>query len=213
MGTKVKDSGGGDFTPAPAGIHRAVCIAYIDLGMQEGRDYHDQSKTVVKPQVVIMWEIPDETIEIDGEIKPQTIRKFYTKTIGEKSNLGKDLESWRGKKFTTEEREGFDLDKILGISCQINVVHETKGNKTRAKVTAVMPLGKGMEKLTPSIIPWRYDIIEDGEEFPPELTDGFRKMILNSAEMTGSTESDTEDTEDTEDPEYGPDDNPENLPF
>ena len=184
MGTKVTDTGGGDFTPAPTGLHRAICIAYVDLGTQEGPKYMCPGQTELKQQVVIMWETPDETIEIDGQQKPFVIAKFYTKSIGEKSNLGKDLESWRGQAFTPEEREGFDLDKILGASCQINVIHETtKDKKTRAKITAVLPLSKGMAKPKPSITPWRYDITENGQEFPEQLSDGLKKIILKSQEF------------------------------
>lgn len=184
MGTKVTDKGGGDFKPPPAGLHRAICIAYIDLGTQEGQDFHNPDETVHKPQVVVMWETPDETIEIDGEQKPFVVSKFYTKSISEKSNLCKDLESWRGQKFTDDERKGFDLDNILGVPCQLNVLHETKRNKTYAKITAVLPLSKGMLKPVPSVTPWRYDIIEDGTNFPEQLTEGFRKMILKSREFT-----------------------------
>jgi hypothetical protein len=196
MGTKVSDTGGGDFTPMPAGLHRAICIAYIDLGTQESQKYMCPNETVLKPQVVLMWETPDETIEIDGEHKPFTISKFYTKSIGEKSNLGKDLESWRSRAFTEDERKAFDLDNILGVPCQINVIHEVKNGKTRAKVDAVMPLSKGMEKPVPSITPWRYDIGENKQNFPEELTDGFKKIILKSQEMTNPAPPEVMDTTD-----------------
>ena len=216
MGTKVADSGGGDFTPCPKGVHRAICIAYIDLGTQEGQDFNDPTKTVLKPQVVLMWETPDETIEIDGEHKPFNICKFYTKSIGEKANLGKDLESWRGQEFTQEERDGFDLDNILGVPCQINVVHESKKGKPRAKITAVLPLSKGMEKPTPSITPWRYDVEENGETFPEQLSDGFKKIILKSKEFVSPAGSvDEPPVEDLRDFSNGdPDDSgSDDLPF
>jgi hypothetical protein len=197
MGTKVTDTGGGDFTPAPAGIHRAVCVAYIDLGTQEGPKYMCPGQTEFKQQVVIMWETPDETIEIEGEKRPFVIAKFYTKSIGEKSNLCKDLESWRGRAFTPDERAGFDLDKVLGAPCQINIVHEIKDKKTRAKLSAVLPLGKGMAKPISSTKPWRYDITENGQDFPEELSEGFKKIILKSQEFLNpakpSTGQDTTD--------------------
>lgn len=184
MGTKVADTGGGDFTPCPAGLHRAVCIAYIDLGTQEGQKYMCPGETVWKQQVVIMWETPDETIEVDGETKPFVVSKFYTKSLSDKANLTADLESWRGRSFTKEELKGFDLDNILGAPCQINVVHETKNNKVRARVANVLPLSKGMVKPTPSIKPWRYDVYENFRNFPPELSEGFKNMILKCREMS-----------------------------
>jgi len=201
MGTKVSDTGGGDFTPAPAGLHRAICIAYIDLGTQESQKYMCPGETVLKPQVVLMWELPDETTEYEGEQKPMTISKFYTKSIGEKANLGKDLESWRSRAFTDSERAAFDLDNILGKPCQVNVIHETKNGKLRAKVDAVMPLSKGMVVPQPSTTPWRYDIAENGEAFPEQLTDGFKKIILKSQEFVNPAPQETVDTTDYHD--YG----------
>lgn len=183
MGTKVSDTGGNDFVPVPAGLHRAICIAYIDLGTQEGQKYMEPNETVLRPKVAIVWETPDERIDIDGELKPQNITKFYTKSISQKANLAADLESWRGKAFTEEERKGFDLDNILGVPCQINVVHEFKNGKARAKLANVLPLSKGMPKPTPSIKPWRYDIFEDGMNFPPQLSEGFKKIIMRSQEI------------------------------
>ncbi|MHA1379626.1 MAG: hypothetical protein ACTSRG_14730 [Candidatus Helarchaeota archaeon] len=40
-----------------------------------------------------------------------------------KATMRKFLESWRGKKFTKEELEGFDLQKILGKPCQLQIIH------------------------------------------------------------------------------------------
>ena len=188
MGTKVSDSGGGgDFTPCPAGLHRAICVAYVDLGTQEGTKFNCPGETTWRQQVVLMWETPDETIEIDGESKPYVASKFYTKSLSPKANLTADLESWRGRVFTDEERKGFDLDNILGVPCLINVIHETKNNKTRAKVVNVLPLSKGMAKPEPSVKPWRYDVYEDFRNFPKGLTEGFKKMILKCREMSATS--------------------------
>jgi len=41
------------------------------------------------------------------------ISKRYTMSLGEQSTLRKDLESWRGKKFTPEELQGFDLNACI----------------------------------------------------------------------------------------------------
>ncbi len=182
MGMKVKEtSGGGDFTPAPAGLHRAVCVNYIDLGEQEQEFNGEKSR---KQQVVVTWEIPDETIEIEGETKPQVVCKFYTKSLHEKATLRHDLEGWRSREFTPDELAGFDLDNILGKPCQVNIIPYTKKNGQKStKVASVMPLSKGMEKPEPSIEPWRYSIEEDGYNFPTQLSDGFKKIIEKSSEM------------------------------
>jgi hypothetical protein len=184
MGTKVSNTGGSDFTPVPAGLHRAICIAYIDLGTQEGHKYQS-TEVVWKPKVVIMFETPDELLEIDGEKKPYNVCKFYTKSLSPKATLTHDLESWRGKAFTAEELKGFDLDAILGAACQINVVQEVRNGKTYSNLANVLPLSKGMQKPVASIKPWRYDVYENFKKFPPELSEGFKNMILKCKEMSG----------------------------
>jgi hypothetical protein len=182
MGTKVSDTGNGSFTPAPAGIHRAVCISYVDIGTHES-EYNGQKKQQNK--VMLTWELPDETIEINGERKPYIVSKFYTKSLHEKATLRHDLAAWRTREFTEVELKGFDLDNILGKPCQLNVIHETKNGTTRAKISAVLPLSKGMQKPTPSITPWRYDILEDGYNFPEQLSDKMIEIIKDSFEMRG----------------------------
>lgn len=183
MGTKVADSGGGvEFTPPPAGITRTVCVNYQDVGTHKSEW---QGETKWQNQVMLVWEI-DETYEADGKQVRFTIAKFYTKSLHEKANLRHDLVSWRGREFTEDELKGFDLDNILGKSCQLNIIHEQKNNKTRAKVTAVLPLGKGMEGLDPSIQPWRYDIGEDGYHFPEQMSDKMKARVGASREMSAA---------------------------
>lgn len=205
MGTKVANTGGGDFSPAPTGLHRAVCISYVDVGHQES-EFNGETK--IQNKVMITWELPDEMIEIDGEQKPFIVNKFYTKSLHEKATLRHDLVAWRGREFTPHELDGFDLDNILGKPCQVNIVHDTKNGKTRAKVTAVLPLSKGMLKPQPSILPWRYDITEDWMKFPEQLSDGMKNLIMKSKEVQeGSDEKIPEDTTD-----YSPQDD-DDIPF
>jgi len=185
MGTKVSNTGNGDFTPAPAGLHRAVCISYVDIGTHES-EYNGQKK--IQNKVMLTWELPDETIEINGEVKPRVVSKFYTKSLHEKANLRHDLASWRSREFTEEELKGFDLDNILGKACQVNIIHEKKQAGVRAKVSAVLPLSKGMIKPEPSIEPWRYDIEEDGYNFPSQLSDKMKELIRKSFEMSGTND-------------------------
>ena len=72
------------------------------------------------------------------------ISKTYTASMHEKAALSKDLESWRGRAFTDEERDGFDLKKVLGQPCLLNVIHENKGGTVYANIASVSPVPKGM---------------------------------------------------------------------
>jgi hypothetical protein len=131
------------FTPAPEGVHQAIAVDVIDLGMM---DNTWQGKTTKKHKIDLVWQIAEK--RDDG--KRFCLFKRYTLSLGDKANLRHDLESWRGRPFTVEELAGFDVESIIGANCLINVQHKKSadGTKTYANVMSVMPLIKGMPKLT-----------------------------------------------------------------
>ncbi len=149
MSAVAKDSGGGDFKKVPPGTHMAVCNMVVNLGDQP-TSYQGQD-TGLKTQVYIRWETPHERVEyeIDGVKKegPMSIGKTYTLSLSEKANLRKDLEAWRGKAFTQEQLDGFDVDTILGVCCQITVMHKESNGNNYANVTGVAGWPKGMDRV------------------------------------------------------------------
>ena len=70
MSLTVSEKSGPSAPPIPAGTYLAVCSMMIDLGLQYNERFGNTS-----PKVLIGWEIPGETIEIDGEEKPRMISK------------------------------------------------------------------------------------------------------------------------------------------
>ena len=136
----TRGSEGGNFEPAPQGVHQAVCVDVIDKGILEVT-YAGETKKQHK--IVLSWQI-DETRE-DG--KPFLVSKRYTLSLNEKATLRKDLESWRGRAFTRDEEAGFDVESVLGANCLLNIQHKTVGDKTYANVVSIMPLVKGMGKI------------------------------------------------------------------
>lgn len=153
MAIMATDSGGGgDFSPMPSGNHVAVCNMVVDLGRQ--RTVSQQFGEKIKHQVWIRWETPDEQItwtDRDGneQTGPRVIGKTYTVSLHENANLRADLESWRGRPFTADELEGFDISKLLGVPCMVNVTHAQKNGKTYANVAAVTPLPKALKENPP----------------------------------------------------------------
>lgn len=139
--------GGGDFSPMPSGNHVAVCNMVVDLGKQR-QEYNGDTK--VQHKVWIRWETPDERLEWtdrDGNQQegPRVIGKIYTLSLHENATLRDHLENWRGRAFTEEERNGFDVSKLLGAPCMINVTHADKNGKTYANVSSIGRLPKNME--------------------------------------------------------------------
>lgn len=125
------------FEPAPQGTFRAVCVDVVDLGVL---DVTWQGQTKRQHKVNVAWVI-DEPRE-DG--RPFMVFKRYTLSLSEKSTLRKDLESWRGRKFTRDEEMGFDVETVIGRSCLLSVTHTEKGGKVYANVSSVSPLMRGM---------------------------------------------------------------------
>lgn len=136
----IAKQGSGTFTPCPPGLHQAVCVDVVDMGMIK-TTYNGKSKEQHKVRLV--WQI-DEEMD-DG--RPYTAQRRYTCSLDKKASLRRDLESWRGRPFTGDELNGFDLEVLIGINCQINVVHETRDGDTYANVTTIVPISKGQPKL------------------------------------------------------------------
>ena len=122
------------------GVYTAVSIMLIDLGIQNNVTFNKKQR-----KFMIVWEILGETIEINGEELPRIISKEYTLSLGEKSTLRKDLQAWRGKAFSADELEGFDLINILNVPCQIQIINVENNDKTYPNIAAIMAMPKGMK--------------------------------------------------------------------
>ncbi len=131
----------GDFTPAPEGLWLGVCIDVVDKGMVESKQY--------KPRhvVQIRWVIDAEPKLATG--KPHMCTRDFGLSLGDKSKLRPFLEAWRGKKFTTAELDGFDVEKLIGVCGQVQIIHNTTAEgKTYGNVAAVVPYPKMIDKMT-----------------------------------------------------------------
>lgn len=139
---------GNNFTRelAPSGVHRAVCYSMVHIGTVK-ESYLGEEKEINK--VRITWELSDElrTFKQENGEQPMSISKEFTLSMHEKANLRKTLEQWRGKVFTDEEAKVFDVTVLIGVPCQLNIVHKvSKTGAEYAEISGVMPLGKGTEK-------------------------------------------------------------------
>jgi hypothetical protein len=175
--TYATKSGVGDFDPAPAGTHIAVCDIVADLGVQKGSALYPAPK----PQVYFRFELPNERIDFDKDGKkqngPRVIGKRYTASMNEKANLRHDLESWRGRAFTDEEASTFDVSKVLGKPCMLTVTHTEKSGRIYANITGIGPLLRGVkpETIIPEISAILYS--PDNTATYQQLPEWLRKVI------------------------------------
>lgn len=139
--------------PLPeSGTTQAVCCGVWDLGLQKSF-FNGEEK--IQHKIIIAWEIDEKINAPESEYhgKPYMLNKKYTLSLGEQANLRKDLESWRGKPFSAEEiKTGFDVEKLYGVNCYIGIKHEPDkkdASVVYANVTAILPLPKNVDKITP----------------------------------------------------------------
>lgn len=134
----------GTFEKAPAGMQQAVCAFVHDIGTQIG-EY--QGKTNIRRVVIISWELAEKMVTGDYAGKPFMVSKYYTLSLNEKATLRKDLESWRGRAFKEEELEGFDVEKLIGVNCFLNI---TTTENDKRKISAITPIPKNIKAIKPS---------------------------------------------------------------
>lgn len=141
----------------PAGNYVARCYKMIEIGTIP-TEYMGETKMLHK--VRIGWELPTELKVFNPEKgeQPCVIDKEYTLSLGEKANLRKDLQSWRGKAFTESEAEAFDITKLLGATCMLNIIHvqgKKDATKTYQSIGSVSPMPKGLvcpEQINPTFV-------------------------------------------------------------
>ncbi len=164
-----------NIAPVPEGVYTAVCYSVVDAGHQ----YSEKFDKVAR-KVVLTWEIPELSIDIERDGKklnlPRAISKRYTVSLADKAILRKDLEAWRGRAFTEKELQGFDLKKLLAGACQLQVIHTRKDAKTYANVGALMALPKGVKAPKPENEPLFFSFEEAGE--PLQLPAGLPEWVV-----------------------------------
>ncbi len=169
--------------PVPEGVHPAVCVGLADVGTQYSEKFNTDHR-----KVVVTWELPDLTkIELDRDGKkeslPRHVSRRFTMSLNEKANLRHMLESWRGRKFTDAELTGFDIGKLLGIACQLQVMHETTSTgRTFADVANVLPAARGVE-VKAETPPTLFSVNDlTAPELPAGLPEWLGKLVMESRE-------------------------------
>lgn len=181
---KVFSKGNTNFEPAPADVHNGVCIGVYDIGTHVGA-------YGAKRSVKILFEIDAQ--RNDG--KNFVVSRDYGFTISKKSKLREMIEAWRGKPFTeAEESEGFDLAKLLGQSCAVQIIHKQVGADTYANIGGITKLMKGMQPMKPTYPLCSYFFDDHGKNIPTGTPDWVAKKIRESQEWSGKVEPGVQDS-------------------
>lgn len=129
-----------NYTPPPEGIHSAVCVDLIDLGLMPV-EFNGQAS--MKPKLQLVWELDEKGP--DG--KHYNVRKSYTASLHPKAGLSKAIGQWRGKPVAVGET--IELSKLLGACCTLVLSHQPKRDGT-GNYVSIDAISKATKKLAPS---------------------------------------------------------------
>lgn len=146
MAINATNSGGTPRELIPAGNYIARCYKMIHIGTVEEIILGEKK---ILNKVRIGWELPTEMRVFNPEKgeQPLVIDKEFTLSLHEKSSLRAVLKSWRGKDFTEEEAKSFDITKLLGVQCMINIIHKPSKkdpSKIYEEIAGITSVPKGM---------------------------------------------------------------------
>ena len=138
---KVKDKARPAIPPVPAGQYLAVCVGIYDLGEQYSKKYKNYS-----PKLMITFELPSVTIEVDGKQEPRQLSREFTISGKNNSKLRAFISSWNGVQYSDEAFGEFDLLSQIGKPAMINVLLNETGEY--ANIDTIMPLFPGLTSPT-----------------------------------------------------------------
>jgi hypothetical protein len=170
MSLTLKEKGTAFILPHE-GLHIARCYLLVDLGKQYSEYYQ-----TISEKVLIGWEFPMELMESG---KPFIQMQRYTASLSEKAALRGILNGWRGRAFSPEELDGFELKKVLGMSCYLTTKHvfNPQTNQRWSKVTSVCPLPDGVICPPAMNQPIQFDLDDYSQASYLAVPEGIRKSI------------------------------------
>ncbi|MEA4965405.1 MAG: hypothetical protein VB055_06250 [Oscillospiraceae bacterium] len=125
--------------PVDVGVYPSVCVGVVDLGEQE---MTFKNKTHYSNRVKIIFELPGELIDVDGEQLPRQLSRNFTISASTKSSIRQFVGAWLGKTFSDADFENFDLKDLLDRPALLNVVHSEDGQY--ANIASAMSMPKGI---------------------------------------------------------------------
>lgn len=129
----------------PLGKHNAVCIGVVFTGTLES--IYDSNK-----KVAILWEL-----FLDDGRKREYSRQ-YTYSYHENALLRQHLESWRGRAFTKDELDKFQIRNIIGVPCRLEIA---KNSNMIKQIDNVLPFPKREVAPVSEIKPIYFDIEDE----------------------------------------------------
>ena len=153
---KIKDRAKPKTPPVEPGTYVAVCIGVIDLGEQYSEKFKNYSN-----KVQFVWELPTETIEVDGKQEPRQLSKDFTFSASNKGTLRSFISTWNSKNYSDEEFLEVDVFDQIGKPCMLSVVLNSTGEYSNVDSIVPMPKGFPVPESATKPIMWDMDKWDD----------------------------------------------------
>lgn len=122
------------------GTYFGRVASVVDFGIQKQTDWKTGKETEPKPTVMITFQVPDESIEVEDEESGET--KVLPRYIGKEYNLSTFERSNLMKMIAAIAPQIESLEELINLPAMLQVGSTKSDN---AKITAVMAPPKGME--------------------------------------------------------------------
>ena len=200
-----------DFELPNTGIVSAVCINVVD-GRYTKNTYMGQDKGWAR-KIWILWEIEQRITKGQFAGQHMVISKEYTFAVGEKANLRKDVEGWRGKKFEerknadgtisllTEKKQNgkivkipFAVDMLINANCLL-YLEDVGKTKSFIKPTKIMRFEGNnhiavKREITPNYVPdWLQKIIQERPITNPDLNNQGNNNVSQNANVNNAIDT------------------------
>ena len=131
---------GGSFEILAQGAYPARIQSIWKIGTQP-YEYQGEQKT--RKRMRVLFELVDETYEVEGKVLPKLTGKEFTDSLSPQGKLAPVLGLLLGK--AVKPSDSIDYTTLLDMPCIVNIMHFEKDGKTIPYVDSVgMPM-KGMK--------------------------------------------------------------------
>lgn len=157
------------------GVYLGICIGVIDLGEQYSEKYKNYDN-----KIQLVFELPSETIEVDGKQEPKQLSREFKITAKVGSKFRDFINAMNGKTYSDDEFKALELFDQIGKACQLNVVLSESGEY--ANIETVMPLMKGMPAPESKTEPIKWDMDAWDDELFKKLPEWVQEKIKKSTQ-------------------------------
>jgi hypothetical protein len=141
---------GGTFELPPEGTYQGVVFAVWDGGMRtETFDGKESQVHKIKFGIEL-----NETYQ-SGQYAGERITRYpeFTLSLSDKAKLTPVVESLLQRPLTDAEKEGYDVEKLIGKNCQVTIFHKTSKTGRQYAESKIGALMKGIAPIKPILKP------------------------------------------------------------